>query len=95
MNQKLNPITETSDNVERRIPKLMVRPPSQSTTAHVGLERKVPKGHGTKTVAFTNEVEGQCPVCHQAMKTSVANGIDVYVCMDHRVTMPLKNQDGA
>jgi hypothetical protein len=93
MNQKSTPTTELASSVERRIPKLMVRPPEKTLASPINVIRRVPQGQRT-TVAFTNEVEGQCPVCHQPMKTSVANGIDVYVCMDHRVVMPLKNEGG-
>lgn len=94
MSQKSNPTAETASNVERRIPKSMVRSPEKILASSASVTRRVPEGQKTKTVAFTNEVDGECPVCHQPMKTSVANGIDVYVCMDHRVTMPLKNEDG-
>ncbi len=87
-----------SASLERRIPKLMVRPTVETSTVGNSV-RKVPKLLCTPTpkvqTAFTNEVEGQCPVCLKPMGTSVANGIDVYVCMDHRVTMPLKNENGA
>lgn len=93
MNQKSTSISETA-GVERRIPKLMERSPEKTLASPVNVVRRVPQGSRAKTVAFTNEVEGECPVCHTPMKTSVANGIDVYVCMDHRVAMPLKNQDG-
>lgn len=93
MNQKSIPTTEVA-GVERRIPRLMMRPPEKTVASSASVTRKIPQGPHTKVVAFTNEVEGECPVCHQPMKTSIANGIDVYVCMDHRVTMPLKNQDG-
>jgi ssDNA-binding Zn-finger/Zn-ribbon topoisomerase 1 len=46
----------------------------------------------TSETAFANEVEGECPVCHKPMKVSETNGIDVYVCMTHRVVMPIKNE---
>jgi hypothetical protein len=83
---------------ERRVPKSMVRPEVQVSNVQTSV-RKVPKLFEAKArsvqTAFANEVEGHCPICAHPMKTSVANGIDVYVCMDHRVTMPLKNENGA
>lgn len=87
-------------SLERRVPKSMVRPEVQVSSTQATarrtpklLEAKAPKAHSVQT-AFTNDVEGHCPVCANPMKTSIANGIDVYVCMDHRVTMPLKNENG-
>ena len=83
---------------ERRVPKSMVRPEVQVSSTQA-TARRIPKLLEAKApsvqTAFTNEVEGHCPICANPMKTSVANGIDVYVCMDHRVTMPLKNENGA
>ncbi len=80
-------------DVERRIPKLMARPTTETSSS--GSARRLPRLLCAKQktqAALVNEVEGQCPVCKSPMKLSVANGIDVYVCMDHRVVMPLKNE---
>jgi hypothetical protein len=90
--------TDLPSSLERRVPKSMVRSEVQVSSTQV-TTRRTPKlldvkAHTVQT-AFTNEVEGHCPVCGNPMKTSIANGIDVYVCMDHRVTMPLKNENGA
>lgn len=75
-------VTETT----RRIPKSMDRGAILPSTALAA------GGNKTET-AFANDVEGECPVCNTPMKLSVANGVDVYVCLQHRVVMPLKNEE--
>ncbi len=94
MKQKHSQINSNLSDIERVIPKSMTRPVVTATNSTA--TRRLPRLLCAKepVQAFTNEVEGHCPVCKSQMKTSVANGIDVYVCMDHRVTMPLRNETG-
>lgn len=68
--------------IERKIPRLMM-PSGKKHVASVA---------SSKETAFVNAVEGQCPVCKTQMKLSVANGVDVYVCVNDRVAMPIRNE---
>lgn len=57
------------------------------------INTEIAKGSGRKSeTAFANDVEGQCPVCQKQMKLSSTNNIDVHVCLEHRVVMPIKNE---
>jgi hypothetical protein len=49
-------------------------------------------GSTSIALAFVNDVEGQCPICKKQMPMSVANGVNVYVCIDHSVAMPIRNE---
>ena len=64
----------------RVIPQCMTANTIQETTKKV------------ETARFTNEVEGECPVCKQQMTLSEANGIRVHVCLQDLVAMPLRNR---
>lgn len=78
-------MTNPKPTEERRIPAVMARATKPSTQTAASKVR-------TSETAFANEVEGECPVCKKPMKVSETNGIDVYVCMTHRVVMPIKNE---
>lgn len=69
-------------SVPRVIPKSMLR----ETAAPSKVEART-------EIGFANDEEGVCPVCKTAMKLSTSNGVDVHVCFQHRVVMPLKNQE--
>jgi hypothetical protein len=77
-------MTNPKPTTERRIPAVMERKVMAATASTVTAR--------TSETAFANEVEGECLVCHKPMKVSETNGIDVYVCMTHRVVMPIKNE---
>lgn len=38
-----------------------------------------------------NTAYGECPLCHESMKESSANGIPVLTCLKDRIVMPQKN----
>jgi cytochrome c553 len=60
-------------------------------------ERKVPqeitasraKLSTPQTARVDNDVVGECPVCHEPMGTSMANGIPVYICNRDTIVLPL------
>lgn len=47
----------------------------------------------TKETANHNAIDNvdMCPVCHQQMRLLDCNGIDSFVCVDHRVVLPCKD----
>jgi hypothetical protein len=71
--------SSTTNNTERRIPQSMQEPVQ-------------PQGE-TKLVSarFENTEEGVCPVCHEPMKPTSANGVDSLVCLAHRIVMPVRD----
>lgn len=79
----------------RRIPRLMM---SAQEIAEFDREQDQQTKAVTATVGpaketgFVNDNEGVCPICHETMKLSVANGVDVYTCVPHRIAMPIRNE---
>jgi hypothetical protein len=46
------------------------------------------------TLDGTNDYqEGFCPVCQAPSVLSTCSGIPVYVCLEHRVVLPTKEQE--
>ncbi|QRE00353.1 hypothetical protein [Burkholderia phage BCSR5] len=78
--------------------------PSAWTTAAAAKDDIRPRGDKAKVEAgvatagvvdMSEEVAGQglCPVCRKEMVESQADGNYVRVCMDHRIALPLSDEE--
>ena len=74
---------------KRIVPDVMV-----SSINSIG--KQIAKEQGSEksiTARVENLREGYCPTCNSVMRVSTANGIPVHVCMDHSITMPIRDTE--
>lgn len=85
---------KTGTTPARKIPAIMQRrDPKDVATANNKVDLAFGRAPDKVTGAVANEVEGQCPVCKTQMRIAQDNGINCWVCMTHRIVMPVRDEE--
>jgi hypothetical protein len=73
-----------------KLPQAFLEASATVSEVQAKVEAASPKKEVTARIDMSAEVAGAglCPECKQPMEMSVANGIPVLICLEHRIAIP-------
>jgi hypothetical protein len=72
--------------VKRISPKIL-----EDSKAMSAVSTSVTAGKVSETARVSNNIDGECPICHKQLQPTMANGNPVLACLQHAIVMPTRD----